>query len=239
MRDEFVRNNAELKEYKKVLKAKETEEIRKIEDYAVAKEMRENLKKRKEQERFERKQAIRQKIIDEQIENLARIKSREDEILSKHKVEAEAKYEANEKSKRDKFMEAKRQMDDFRELTVAKRTVQKEMEKKADKNFVDLWKMRMKDLEREEKTEKQEIYCRNKNLERINLNMAENRKISAAEQFVKDNEEALKTKLMLQTENSEFLEFSEDIIKEYAAQGKEIGPLLLELKKYRKRLTNT
>lgn len=78
------------------------EELKKIEDFAIKKQQLEDFKKRKEEERFQEKQNSIQKIIDKQILYLAQLKSREDEILGKHKQEAEKKYnqELSDKNKR-------------------------------------------------------------------------------------------------------------------------------------------
>lgn len=53
------------------------------------------------------KQAARQKIIDAQIEQLRKIKNREDEILNKQIKEAEIKAEEVERIKREKREELK------------------------------------------------------------------------------------------------------------------------------------
>jgi len=56
---------------------------------------------------FSERQAARQKIIDAQVEQLRKIKNREDEILNKQIKEAEIKAEENERIKREKREELK------------------------------------------------------------------------------------------------------------------------------------
>jgi hypothetical protein len=51
----------------------------------------EKLRKDKEEQKFTEKQMTRQKLIDKQIENLSKIKNRENEILNKQVAEAEEK----------------------------------------------------------------------------------------------------------------------------------------------------
>ena len=53
------------------------------------------------------KQAARQKIIDAQVEQLRKLKSKEDEILNKQIKEAEIKAEEVERIKREKRDELK------------------------------------------------------------------------------------------------------------------------------------
>ena len=56
----------------------------------------------------------------------------------------------------------------------------------------------------------------------------------ALKQFEKLNEDSYKTKMMLDKENNEFLKYAENCIRDYHQQGKDITPLLLELKRYKK-----
>ncbi len=56
------------------------------------------------------------------------------------------------------------------------------------------------------------------------------------DEFVKEQEDAYKTKLMLNAEQDEFLKYAEGWIKEYYNQGKDITPLILDLKSYKKKL---
>ena len=56
---------------------------------------------------YSEKQAARQKIIDAQVEQLRKLKNREDEILNKQIKEAEIKAEEVERIKREKREELK------------------------------------------------------------------------------------------------------------------------------------
>ena len=59
----------------------------------------------------------------------------------------------------------------------------------------------------------------------------------ALKQFEQLNEDSYKTKLKLDQENDEFLKYAENCIRDYHKQGKDITPLLLELKRYKKTAT--
>ncbi len=66
-----------------------------------------DLRKRKEEEKFNEKQRQRQIIIDKQVEYLRNLKNKQDDILKKHVQEAEEKRN-NELAERDrKFREFK------------------------------------------------------------------------------------------------------------------------------------
>jgi hypothetical protein len=58
----------------------------------------------------------------------------------------------------------------------------------------------------------------------------------AEEEFIKEQEDAYKTKNMLSNETDEFLKYAEGWIKDYYNQGKDITPLILDLKNYKKKL---
>jgi len=62
------------------------------------------------------------------------------------------------------------------------------------------------------------------------------KKQRSEEDFHTDMENAFKTKLMLQNEQDEFLKYAEGWIREYYKDGKDITPLLLDLKAYKKKL---
>ena len=62
----------------------------------------------------------------------------------------------------------------------------------------------------------------------------ETKKLKAEDEFVRNHEDSYKTKLMLSNEQDDFLKYSEDWIQEYYKQGKDITPLMLELKNYKK-----
>lgn len=94
--------NENLEKIREELRMKEKEEDDKIEQFRKNKEDMINLRAQRENEKFKEKQAARQKIIDTQIENLKKIKNREDEILNKQIKEAEIKAEEIERIKKEK-----------------------------------------------------------------------------------------------------------------------------------------
>jgi len=61
------------------------------------------------------------------------------------------------------------------------------------------------------------------------------KKQKAEDEFVKDQEDAYKTNLMMQKEQDEFMRFADECIGEYHQSGKNIVPLILDLKNYKKK----
>jgi hypothetical protein len=72
-------------------KQKEMAEERMIEEYARKKDELDQLKKDREEQKFQEKQRTRQQLIERQAEVLRNMKNREDEILNKQVEEAEEK----------------------------------------------------------------------------------------------------------------------------------------------------
>lgn len=144
--DQFIKANIELEKIKELQRQKEKEEEKKIEEYAVKKQQMVDLRRRKEQEKFKEKQDQRQKLIDKQVEYLKNMKNREDEILSKHVKEAEEKKNREMEEKQRRFDEFKRQIDENRDLQAKRRRDIQDQEKKEDKEFIEQWKERMKQL---------------------------------------------------------------------------------------------
>lgn len=73
-RKEFEDANAELLRIQAQIALKEQEEERRIEEHRKKKEALDHLKKVKEEERFKNKQAVRQQLIDRQIEELMKVR---------------------------------------------------------------------------------------------------------------------------------------------------------------------
>jgi hypothetical protein len=234
--EEFKKANAELEKVKEQRKQHEKEQLKKIEEFAVKKQQLTDLRKRKEDEKFKEKQDQRQKLIDRQVQHLQQLKNREDEILDKQVKEAEEKRNRQEEEKKRRFEELKRQIDENRDLQTNRRREVREQDKKDDKEFVEYWKERMQQLELDEKEEKGEIRARNKNLQDFHKMQMEVKKKNAETEFVSDQEAAYKTKLMLNNEQDDFLKYAEESIKEYYNAGKDITPLILDLKSYKKKL---
>ena len=74
---------------KEAERLKEIEEEKKIEAFALKREQLENMKKEREEKRFQEKQATRQKMIDRQISDLQALKDNQEEVLNRQVAEAE------------------------------------------------------------------------------------------------------------------------------------------------------
>ena len=63
----------------------------------------------------------------------------------------------------------------------------------------------------------------------------EQRKRQGLDDFIKLNEDAYNNMKRMEKENDDFITYAEGRIQEYKEQGKNVYPLLLELKKYRQK----
>ena len=63
----------------------------------------------------------------------------------------------------------------------------------------------------------------------------EQRKRQGFDDFVKLNEDAYKNMERMEKENDDFIKYAEAHIKDYKQQGKNVYPLLVELKKYKQK----
>jgi hypothetical protein len=89
------------------------------------------LRKDKEESKFVEKQQTRQKMIDKQIENLSKIKNREDEILNKQVAEAEEKANRLFEEQERRRLEMKKAIEYSRMQQIEKKRVEKERETNA------------------------------------------------------------------------------------------------------------
>ena len=139
-----------------------------------------------------------------------------------------------EQIKQDRLNQKKKAVAEQREYVKRKKEEKEIQEKKEDAEFVDDWKRKMKQLEEDEKQEYLALRERNRNLAEYQKMQFDEKKKLALKQFEKLNEDSYKTKMMLDKENDEFLKYAENCIRDYHQQGKDITPLLLELKRYKK-----
>ena len=233
--EEFIKANEALQQKKKEKIEKEKEEDRKIELYAMKKEKLEDLKKKVAKENFDRKQAERQKMIDAQIKNLAEIKKNQERIFEKQVKEAEEKKEREEEIKKQRYDKLFKEMQENRELKRKQNQEKKLKQKKEDLAFMDSWKDRMKQLERDEKEEQMQIKKRNKELAEFQRSQYAEKKKKAVDEFRKITDRAYVTEKMIKDEEDDYMEYVMRWVEQYKREGKDIKPLIIEINKWRKR----
>ena len=93
----------------------------------------------------------------------------------------------------------------------------------------------MQKLKEEEIKEKQMKKLKEKNLAEYQKLQYEEKKRIVMDEFLKLNQDAYKNIQRLENENDDFIKYAEYHIQEYKKQGKNVLPLLIELKKYKQK----
>ena len=232
--EEFVKLNEELKKLAEKRKQKEIEEDKKIELEAQKKEKMEHLRRQKEQEKFNEKLKRQQKLIDVQYENLKRIKEEQEKRINKDVETRRVREENEEKLKIEKRNKLLKDIEAQR-LENLKRREEERMKQKMDE-LNEIEEIRRKINEEKEK-EKNEYLMRKqkvKDLHEYYRQQIEEKKKKALNDFIIEKRDGLQNRDMINKEEEEFFKFAEGKIKSYHEQGKNIVPMLLELKKYKK-----
>ena len=233
-RKEYMEANKRLLQYKEEQKKKELEEEKKIQEFAFKKQQLADLRKTIEEEKEKEKQRQRDKLEAAQLAYYNSLKKNENEILQKNIKEAEdrnAEEERKAKEKRDKMIkDIKEQI----QLDKERKEAEKIKNKQEDLQYIDDYKRKIKILEDAEKEEWLEKRQKNKDLAEYQKLQYEEKKKTAMDNFRQFNEDSYKNLRRLEIEDDDFIKYAEYWIKEYKQQGKNITPLLLELKRYKK-----
>ena len=233
-RKQYIEANKRLLQYKEDQKKKEIEEDKKIQEFAFKKAQLEDLRKKIEKEKEIEKQKQRDKLEAAQLAYYNSLKKNENELLAKNIKEADdrkAEEERKAKERRDKLLnDIKEQIELDKERKEAERIKNKE----EDLQYIDDFKKKLKMLEDAERDEWLEKRKRNKDLAEYQKLQYEEKKRKAMDIFRQFNEDSYKNLRRLEIEDDDFIKYAEYWINEYKQQGKNITPLLLELKRYKK-----
>ena len=107
-------------------------------------------------------------------------------------------------------------------------------EKQDDLNYIEEFKKKLAFLEGEERNDMLEKRRREKDLAEYRRLQTEEKRRIALKDFEQINEDNYKQLKRLEMEDDDFIKYAEYWIQEYKRQGKNITPLLLELKRYKK-----
>ena len=238
MQKEYFEANERLKKEKQLKEEKELAEEKKIELFAIKKQQRDDLRKKVEDQKIKDKLDMHQKLIDLQLNNLMKIQKEKEEPFnraieanSKQKDEKEEELERLNQQKKNKILqEIKENM-----LNSKKEKEEKRLkEKQDDLNYIEEFKKKLAFLETEERNEFLDKKRREKDLADYRRLQTEEKRRIALNDFEQINEDNYKQLKRLEMEDDDFIKYAEYWIQEYKRQGKNITPLLLELKRYKK-----
>ncbi len=235
--NDYIEANKLLEKRKEEQKKKDIEENRRIDEFNVKKQQQNDLRKKVVNEKMKERNLGIQNLIERQTQYLNLMKTqsenKEEEINKRIMKEREEKREKEEKEKKERLEQIKNDIKLQREEIIKKKEDEKNKIKKEKEQYLDDWKKKMKIIEMEEKNELLLRKERDKNLAKYQQLQLEEKKRLAKEHFLELVEDSYRNKLGLENEANEFYQYTEFWINEYKKQGKNIDPLLLELKKYK------
>lgn len=227
-------------EYLKQIKAEDTlrqqREDAKIQQYAQRKEKMLQLRKQKEEEVFQQKQQARNAMIEAQAARLAELQNNEDERVEN---QVKAKEASDEKKRLDKEQLMARWNDDInksRAAQIERKRAQREKEKAEDvetAKFLGEW---CKVLDKQEQEELEMKNAANRKLAQEHKKMVEIQRRRTEDDKTGDAGVAIHAKKALEADTLEFHTYAEKCIRGYSEEGKNVIPLIKELREFRKRV---
>lgn len=117
-----------------------------------------------------------------------------------------------------------------------KRQQEKEKRVQEEKEFAQFWKVRNDELSLAEEQERQEQFNRQAELKKFQRIQSAKIQERAKREFEQEQQAALKAQALLDQQEKNFYSYAEKAIKQWEANGKNVKPLILELKGYKKKL---
>jgi len=164
------------------------------------------------------------------------MKNREDEILNKQVEEAEEKALALFEEKERRRQELKQAGEKSRDQQKGKRRRERAAEEQEQQEFKQFWKLRSEELQVAEMQERDEARQRNEELKQYLKRQIEVKHKKAEEDFKAELEQATRAVAVVDEQQRGFYSYAEEALKTWGASGKNVKPLILELKSYKKRV---
>jgi len=191
-----------------------------------------------EDQKIKDKLNMHQKLIDVQLNNLIKIQKEKEEAFNRaieaNSKQKEEKGDELEKLNLEKKNKILKEIHEHLINSQKEKEEKKRKEKQDDLNYIEEFKKKLAFLENEEKNDLIEKKRREKDLADYRRLQTEEKRRIALKDFEQINEDNYKQLKRLEMEDDDFIKYAEHWIKEYKRQGKNIIPLLLELKRYKK-----
>jgi len=242
-RDTAVRALSETQkanEYLQQIKQEETlrqqREEEKIADYAARKERMLQLRKNKEDEVFQAKQAARNAMIAAQAERLSAMQSDEETRLENQTKDKEAADERKRLEKEATRRRFEAEMLKSREAQIMRKKADREREKAEDAEtakFLGEW-CRVLDQQEQEELELKHAAARRlaeEHKKQVDMHRGKKGGEKKGEEMV-----AMRAKKAMEADTVEFHNYAESVIRAYSEEGKNVIPLIKELREFRKRV---
>eukprot|EP00930_Biecheleria_cincta_P071200 TRINITY_DN5871_c0_g1_i2.p1 TRINITY_DN5871_c0_g1~~TRINITY_DN5871_c0_g1_i2.p1 ORF type:complete len:473 (-),score=172.25 TRINITY_DN5871_c0_g1_i2:232-1650(-) len=233
---ETQKANVYLKQIKAEDMLRQQKEEEKIQEYALRKEKMLQLRKMKEEENFQQKQAARNAMIDAQAKRLAEMQNNEDARVEGQVKAKEADDERKRLDKLDMMARWEEDVHKSRQSQIDRKRTTREREKQEDAEtakFLGEW---CKVLDKQESEENNLKFAAAKKLSE------EHKKMVGIQRHKKDAERKAElsvaghAKKVMEADTLEFHAYAEKCIRDYSTEGKNVIPLIKELRDFRKRV---
>lgn len=227
-------------EYLKQIKAEDVlrmqREEEKISEYAQRKEKLLELRKQKEDMVFQQKQAARNAMIEAQAKRLSQMQNDEDARIEKQVADKEASDETKRLNKQAQMQRWQQDIMKSRAAQIARKQNDREREKREDAETAQFLSEWCKVLDHQEQEEISLKNKANRKLKAEHQKMVEVKRNLQDEEKRTDGEVALRAKRAMEADTIEFHGYAENCIRDYATEGKNVIPLIKELREFRKRV---
>merc|ERR1719359_1020150 len=227
-------------EYLKQIKAedllRQQREEEKVQEYAQRKEKLLELRKQKEDEVFQQKQASRNAMIESQARRLAQMQGDEDSRIANQVAQKERDDENKRLAKEDAKARWEADIQKSRVQQIARKQAEREREKSEDAETAKFLQEWCKVLDRQEQEEVELKNDANRKLAGEHKKMVEISRRKGEADKSGEGEVALKAKRAIEADTIEFHSYAENCIRDYSAEGKNVIPLIKELREFRKRV---
>ena len=238
MQKEYFDANERLRKEKEEQRQKDIDEEKKIEEFAIKKQQRDDLRKKVEDQKLKQKIDNHQKLIDVQFNNLLKMQQEKRDALNRSKeASCKARDQKEEEDEKKNLEKRNKILNDIKQQMINSQKEKEEKrlrEKQEDLNYIDDFKKKLALLEESERNEMNEKRRRERDLAEYRRLQTEEKRRIALGDFEQVNEDTYKQLKRLDMEDDDFIKYAEYWISEYKKQGKNIIPLLLELKRYKK-----
>ena len=159
-----------------------------------------------------------------------------DALRNKHIENAEEKAYHQWEEQNKKRQQLQVTVDASRKALIQKRKNDREQEKSVDRTVAELIKMRNQELDFMDAKDREENRQRLEQLKEYQVKQAQDRKAKAEKEFQEEMENVAKNTALLDEHDKKFYSYAEQAIKQWQDSGKNIKPLIMELKSYNKKI---
>mmetsp|Transcript_12888 Transcript_12888/g.20407 ORF Transcript_12888/g.20407 Transcript_12888/m.20407 type:complete len:483 (+) Transcript_12888:137-1585(+) len=234
-----LRETQKANDYLKQIKAEDAirleQESQKIQEYATRKEKMLQLRKQKEEEVFQQKQAQRNAMIEAQAKRLSEMQNNEDARVDGQVKEKEANDEHKRLEKQSMMTRWNEDILRSRQAQIDRKRATREREKGDDAETAKFLSEWCKVLDKQESEEHDLKHLAARKLAGEHKKMVEILRRKKGDEKSLENGVAGHAVKIMEADTLEFHSYAEACIRNYSEEGKNVIPLIKELRDFRKR----